>query len=149
MFISFHAECFLVQYYIHKLLICIYMQVSYGTKSLASSLYRDWKIFAASHHQLCSEWGGDRHGWRGCLDIPHILEETTKKNIIKLKKKKKKLSFFKVTFLLHLFLLWSDFWLTLRIRECLKRNLKAIFNLKRLTVRNTPLSLSPCDVQYR
>lgn len=27
MFISFHAECFLVQYYIHKLLICVYMQV--------------------------------------------------------------------------------------------------------------------------
>lgn len=55
-----------------------------------------------------------------------------------------KQSFLKDTFPLRLFLLGSDFWLSPRIRECLKGNLKAISFLKRLRVRSTTSSLSPC-----
>lgn len=56
-----------------------------------------------------------------------------------------KQSFLKDTFPLLLFLLGSDFWLSPRIRESLKGNLKAISFLKKLTARGTPPSLSPCD----
>lgn len=56
-----------------------------------------------------------------------------------------KQSFLKDTFPLQLFLLGSDFWLSARIREGLKGNLKAISFVKRLTARSTSSSLSPCD----